>query len=75
MRRILRQIRRGCGTLPHVGEHPGNPMVCLVASILMFIGGWAGLAMFSVVLLPAYLLGAYERAEFSDQLTKKEGLA
>lgn len=71
----LRQVIRGCGTLPHVGEHPGTGM--LLIFILMgaaagangglrgCIGGAAFMALFMV---PIYLWGAFERAQDSDAI-------
>lgn len=40
IRSLLRDIRRGAGTLPHVGPHPGTPI--LLGFILL--GGVAGLS-------------------------------
>lgn len=65
---------RGCGTLPHVGSHPGTGTV--VALILMGIAagskaGWRGMLLggmlMAVFFVPMYLYGAYDRARISDQ--------
>lgn len=73
--RFLRQAIRGCGTLPHVGEHPGTLM--LIAFLLMGAlagekGGWRGCiigaAVMALFIGPIFLWGAYDRANLSDQL-------
>jgi uncharacterized membrane protein len=74
MMRLLRQVLRGCGDLPGVGPHPGS--FYLVAFILMgalagargHVGPLAGALIMAAVVVPLYLLGAYERAEESDRL-------
>jgi hypothetical protein len=77
--KILRQIYRGCGTLPHVGEHPGT--VFLTMLILMgglagakngFYGAIGGAVIMGIFNVPVYLYGAYGRAQYSDHLCKLE---
>lgn len=81
MRRIIRQIIRGCGDLPYVGDHPGT--IWIIAFI--FMGGMAGAsgglwgflggAVFSAIFFgPLYLYGAYERAKDSDNYVRQYGL-
>jgi len=76
--KYIRQIIRGCGTLPYVGEHPGT----LFFIMYIALGGLAGrdggisgfivgCAIVAVVLGPMYLYGAYSRAELSDKLSKQ----
>jgi hypothetical protein len=74
----LRQVIRGCGYLPHVGEHPGTiPLVVLTVMITAAVGvfGPIGIAagfIISVAFNGAlYLRGAYERAELSDSIEKR----
>jgi len=82
MIRIIKQIIRGCGYLPGVGEHPGT--MWLIVFILM--GGMAGAMnqnynvlngivggsiFMGIFILPFYLYGAYDRANLSDELSKK----
>lgn len=75
--KAVKQIIRGCGTLPGVGAHPGTGM------FLFFIGlgavegsrnGLAGVVMgagFMFVFIGAiYFWGAYERAKISDRMTR-----
>jgi len=73
MIQAIKQAIRGCGTLPHVGPHPGT--FWLVVFVLMGAlagakGGWGGALTGGLVMLSAYgpifLLGAYERAKDSD---------
>lgn len=71
-----RQIVRGCGTMPHVGSHPGTGYVLAMIGA----GGCAGLkggvigfaigaAIMGSVMLPLYFAGAYGRAQLSDRLS------
>ncbi len=73
----LRQIIRGCGTLPHVGEHPGTLYVVALIGAGAYagatrsgsvLGALVGAAIVGVVILPMYLYGAYERARISDRM-------
>lgn len=76
MSRVLKQCWRGCGWLPHVGDHPGTGMcvgLVLVTGLAGAKGG--GLVGFCVaatagalVYVPMYLYGAYSRAQLSDKL-------
>ena len=65
---MIRQMWRGCGYLPHVGEHPGT----LILGGLVVIGtiavGWIGAVGMLAMFGPLYLFGAYERANLSDRL-------
>lgn len=64
MNKIIRQTIRGCGTLPHVGSHPGKLFILFL--IIGFLGGlWPGLV-FTCFFGTVYLLGAYNRAQASD---------
>ena len=70
----IRQIIRGCGTLPHVGEHPGTTflvLLILIGAAAGHDGGWrgciGGALLMAAVFVPAYLYGAYSRANDSDQ--------
>lgn len=74
---IGRQTVRGCGTLPHCGNHPGWPVVATFAGIgglstLMKDGSLLG-ALFVTTTVGATLalialLGAYSRANDSDRI-------
>lgn len=77
--RILRQILRGCGTLPHVGEHPGTLHLAalLCAGALGGLNeGWAGAASCAAIVAlaigPLYLYGAYDRANLSDDISAQQ---
>lgn len=75
---MIRSIIRGCGTLPHVGEHPGTAW--LIVFILMGAlagagrGSWRGAVggaiIMAIFLLPVYFYGAYERARLSDEISR-----
>lgn len=75
MMRVIRQIYRGCGTLPHVGEHPGTVFLLMFIIMGAFAGVRGGIwgvlvgavAMF-VFIGPLYFWGAYDRAQLSDKL-------
>lgn len=73
VRHIVRQIVRGCGRLPHVGEHPGT-IAWLVIILLCGLanGGIVGFLTAATIVTPIYLFGAYERAQFSDTLNRLE---
>lgn len=81
MRKIIRQCYRGCGYLPHVGNHPGTGILWAML-LLGAIAGcrninitiwWAGplfgVVFMAIFILPIYLVGSYERAELSDKIT------
>jgi hypothetical protein len=80
IKRIFGQTMRGCGYLPHVGEHPGT----LWMIMFILFGGMAGvsrggmygmiggLMFMALFVLPLYLWGAYDRANLSDNITKNE---
>ena len=80
---VIKQIIRGCGYLPGVGEHPGT--MWMVAFILMggmagvmnknfdiLIGIVGGMVFMGIFIIPIYLYGAYDRANLSDELSKKD---
>lgn len=76
--KIVRQIIRGCGWLPHVGEHPGTIMLgaFVIAGALAladagFIASLWGAGFMFVFFAPIYLWGAYDRANDSDRLEKE----
>jgi len=75
--KLLRQTLRGCTSLPHVGEHPGT----LIMFIFILMGGFAGAkggfwgflggaSFMALFIVPCYLVGAYSRAQYSDQLER-----
>lgn len=76
IRRMIRQILRGCGTLPHVGEHPGTMSLFMMIAIGALVGASkqgaitaaGGAALMAIFTIPLYLYGAYGRAEDSDHL-------
>lgn len=76
--KVIQQIIRGCGNLPHVGEHPGT----LTLIFFVFLGCMAGAgkdewgfaiggAIMAAFMVPIYLFGAYERAEESDRIANR----
>lgn len=79
----LKQMQRGCTTLPHVGEHPGTAYLfifILMGAIGGLSGGWVGGLIGSALMAgsvgPIYLYGAYGRAQLSDEIerdTAKKG--
>ena len=64
----IKMTLRGCGTLPHVGPHPGTCFVSLLIAVGALMGGYFGAAMMALVMLPLYLIGAYERSKASESL-------
>ena len=77
--RWLKQVMRGCGTLPHVGSHPGfeGAVGMLVVGGVFGAedGGWrgvlGGVLLAAIFVVPLYLIGAYDRANESDRLSKR----
>jgi len=68
-------IIRGCGTLPHCGEHPGTIFLyglVLMGAIAGAKGGWFGALCGAVVMLifsgSFYLYGAYERSKTEERI-------
>lgn len=77
--KVFHQIIRGCGTLPHVGEHPGTAILLIflgLGAVAGLQGGaWGvlgGCALMALVMVPIYLYGAYDRANLSDTLRTRE---
>lgn len=76
----LRQMARGCTTLPHVGSHPGVP----IAFLMVFMGAANGLAYRGIpgaiffglgtcaFIFPILLLGAHGRARLSDDKVRRQ---
>jgi hypothetical protein len=75
--KALRQIIRGCTTLPHVGEHPGTGIV-LMLILSGGAAGWrnglpgvlVGAGIMAAGMIPIYLCGAHSRAELSDRIAR-----
>jgi threonine/homoserine efflux transporter RhtA len=78
MLKIIKQIKRGCGTLPYYGEHPGT-MVCILLILVGAVAGaqdglkpaLVGMLITAVFVLPMYFMGAYYRAKDSDELVSQ----
>jgi hypothetical protein len=71
---IIKQTIRGCGTLPHVGDHPGTIflwMFLVLGAIAGLdkglVGGLMGMVIMGSFAVPLYLIGAYDRAQYSDR--------
>lgn len=64
--KMLRQIRRGCGTLPHLGPHPGTWILVALVAMGAIAGTWLGAGIMLLLFGPIYLAGAYSRAKDSD---------
>ena len=75
----LRLALRGTRPLPHVGSHPGNSLLIAMIAVGAAVGGekagisgaLAGAAFNGVCIGTVYLLGAYDRARYSDALQAK----
>lgn len=76
---MIRNIIRGCGTLPHVGDHPGTGTYIVLIGMGMaaginggpvaVIGGGVFMA---VGMGLVYFWGAYDRAITSDRIDARE---
>lgn len=78
---VMRQIVRGCGNLPHVGEHPGTIAVLLFTGMgavagahRSVLGAFVGALLMAAVFGPMYLWGAYDRARISDRIALQQKL-
>lgn len=76
--KALRHILRGCKSLPHVGSHPGTPVMLALVFGSFFAGLSKSLALgiiapcvMAVVMGPIYLVGSYERSKLSDHLERE----
>lgn len=69
MRQVVQHVLTGCGRLDYCGSHPGTPTLGL-----LLIAGWIGTGqvvggiVLAAVFLPLYLVGAYERSRFDEQI-------
>ncbi len=70
---FFRHLVRGCGTLPHCGEHPGTVFllgVVLLGAVAGASGGWKGILGGAGIMFatfgPIYLCGAYRRSTFEE---------
>lgn len=67
---------RGCSNLEHCGPHPGTPVVVIMAFACALAGGpsFAGMAfgfgVWVLLVLPLYLVGAYERSKLDLALSR-----
>lgn len=72
---IIYHAIRGCRTLPHVGPHPGTPILGIFVALGIMAGArdsWqravvGGLVMFAIFGV-LYLIGAYSRSVLSDRI-------
>lgn len=74
--KAIKQMIRGCRTLPNVGAHPGTDWLLMFLAMGALAGARGGLygalggaAFMAVFIAPMYLAGAYRRANDSDRLT------
>ena len=59
--RSVRQVLRGLRTTDRYGAHPGTPIVLASVAIGAAVGGAGGAGIVLAIVLPLYLVGAYER--------------
>lgn len=80
MMKKLKMALRGTRRLPHVGEHPGTPLMMIMIAIGFLIGlskGSLSEAMFTasfmaIWIVPLYLYGGYDRARISDRISSAQ---
>lgn len=77
--KTLKHIIRGCGYLPHCGEHSGTiPLVFLVLLGIIaganggLKGALYGGATMLLIFGSFYLVGAYERSVMDEKISQKE---
>jgi hypothetical protein len=75
---LFGHIVRGCGTLPHCGEHPGT--VFIFGFVLAgaaagakggILGALCGAGAMLAIFGPIYLCGAYERSKTDEKIEKQ----
>jgi len=82
LKNVIMHCIRGCGYLPHCGDHPGTPILIMfcIATGIAFINRnhqnplLAFCIGFSICLLifgSMYLYGAYERSVYDEQLERE----
>lgn len=69
--RALKRIRRGAGTLPDCGPHPGTGVALGLIVGAGIFGGGAGIILALTFVLPGYLCGCHERARLQDAFDRK----
>lgn len=79
----LRDIRRGAGNLPHVGHHPGAPILGAIVALGAIMGlatvrdgsvilaALAGAAFIGIPMGAIFAAGCLNRARLSDRLSRK----
>lgn len=80
MMKRIKQTVRGCGYLPHCGEHPGTGVLFILvlggAAVAGKAGGLGGVVLGAAVMLlvygPLYLYGAYTRAVENDRMKERK---
>lgn len=65
--KTLQRIRRGAGTLPDLGAHPGTVLASGLICGASLTGGWRGLILSGVFVLPVYCQGCYARAVLQEK--------
>lgn len=79
--KLIRDIVRGSGTLPHVGSHPGLPFVLIMGGMAALAGAnkggvqgfLFGLILSTLVFGTMFAIGAASRARLSDRLETRSG--
>lgn len=75
----IQHVIRGCGTVPHCGEHPGTGFIFMMAAMGLAAGakgGWIGALGGAAIMLswslPLYLWGAYNRSRISERMDQRK---
>jgi len=75
---FFRHLVRGCGTLPHCGEHPGTMWLVMFALMGAMAGAKGGLVgvlggagIMLAVFGSAYLVGAYDRSKTDERIDRQ----
>lgn len=62
MKQVIKHVIRGCGNLPTFGHHPGTEVLLLIILGNVLLVGIVGFIFSSIILIPMYLYGAYQRS-------------
>lgn len=68
--KFIKQVWRGAGHLPHVGTHPGTPILFILLAVGIAAGGFAGFLIMFAFFGGIYIFGAYARAQTSDEIER-----
>jgi hypothetical protein len=61
--KTLKAIYRGIGYVEGYGSHPGTPFLLILLMAGLLAGGFVGVLIMAIFVVPIYLIGAYDRGK------------